>query len=228
MKVNVRIHESKIRRIKTGLPVAIRLPAFADEVFHGVLDTVSPLPMSGNWPNYDLREYEAVVRITDSGIRKGELKPGMTASVEIMIAQLNDVLLAPLQGVINAGTKHFAFVLKEDGPERRELSVGEASDSMVQILDGIGEHERVILNPRTRFADEIAKLEATYGAPPSDEPSKAAEGTPAAGSPAKGSVAESKAGDAPKGDAPEAKKEGRRKGRGNPDRKDAPRNEGAT
>lgn len=180
MKVNVRIHESKIRRIKTGLPVDIRLPAFADDVFRGVLDSVSPLPMSGSWPNFDLREYEAVVRITDVGAHRGELKPGMTASVEILITQLNDALLAPLQGVINAGTKNFAWVLNENGPERRELSIGEASDAMVQVLDGIAENERVILNPRTRFAEEIAALEVTYGAPKLDDNAMPDESAPAA------------------------------------------------
>lgn len=225
MKVNVRIHESKIRRIKTGLAVLVRLPAFADEVFHGVLDSVSPLPMSGSWPNYDLREYEAVVRITDTGTRKGELKPGMTAGVEIMIAQLQNVLLAPLQGVINTGSKHFAFVLEDDGPKRRELKVGDASDSLIQILDGIGENERVILNPRTQFADEIAELEATYGTPPSSESAATDGSAPAAGAaPAKGPAAEPAAeGDAKAGAGSEQKKEGRRKG----GRKNAPRNEAA-
>jgi hypothetical protein len=196
--------------------------------------------MSGNWPNYDLREYEAVVRITDAGVRKGELKPGMTASVEIMIAQLHDALLAPLQGVISAGSKHFAFVLRDEGPERRELKVGEASDSMIQILDGIGENERVILNPRTRFAEEIAGLEATYGAPPREEaPDAAAPGQPGAAPAAKGPQAAAdeagKPGDAGKSDdgksdgGSERKREGRRRqpredGPGNA----APRKEGAS
>jgi HlyD family secretion protein len=189
MKVNVRIHESKIRRIRTGLPVRVTVQSFADEIFRGILDTVSPVPMQGHWPNYDLREYEASVRIIDMGSRKGELKPGMSASVEILVDQHDDVLQIPTQAAINVGEKYFAFVLTESGSERRELKIGDSNDAALVVNDGVAEGEQVILNPRTQFAEEIAELESRYGVTPRDnservEPNPAPADGPKVGAPA--------------------------------------------
>ncbi len=185
MKVNVRIHESKIRRIRTGLPVQVQVQAFGGETFRGVLDTVSPIPMSGNWPNYDLREYDASVKIIDLGSRQGELKPGMTASVEIQVQNYDDVLQIPTQAAVNVGTKTFAFVLTDSGPVRRELKVQDSNDTVVGLQDGIRDGESIILNPRTQFAEEIAELETRYGAAPHDK-SEAPKSPPATGPTASG------------------------------------------
>ena len=165
MKVDARIHESKISRVREGLQVEIKIDALPGDPFHGVLDMVSSVPVPGSWPNTDLKEYEASIRITDSEERVRKLKPGMTAEITIVVLQRNeDVLQVPVQGVRQVGPNYFAYVLKDDVPVQREVKIGDTNDAMVEVLSGINENEEVILNVSRYFGDELNELEQKYSA----------------------------------------------------------------
>lgn len=174
MKVDANIHESRISLIRKGLPVLIRVDARSDELFHGVVDSVSSVPMSTNWMRPELKEYEAVVRITDDVEQVKGLKPGLTASIEIVVNERPDVLQVPVQAVVTVGPKRYAFVITEADVERREILIGESNDKSIEVLDGLKEGERVAMNPRTYFADELTELEAQFSATkPDDNPNEA-------------------------------------------------------
>ena len=71
--------------------------------------------------------------------------------------------------------------------ERRELQVGDANDEFMEILDGIKEGEKVVMNPRTHFSREINELEVRLLGEQEDQrertkvPKRASQG-PAGGS----------------------------------------------
>lgn len=165
MKVSARVHESKISQVKVGQDVLIKIDAFPNQVFNGMLDSVSSVPVPGSWPNTDLKEYEAEIRITNELYGASRMKPGLTASIEIVVDEKrDDVVQAPVQAVIYVGEKYFAYVRKEDGShERRELVIGAMNDERVEIKDGLEENEQVIMNARTRLAAEIEKLREELG-----------------------------------------------------------------
>ena len=165
MQVEARIHESKISQLQLGLSVLIEIDAFPGEVFHGVIDTISSVPLPGRWPNFDLKEYEAGIRILDATERVEKLKPGLTASIQIIVGERDNVLQVPVQAVIAIGEMRLAYVLTPSAPERRPVKTGDASDTHIEILDGVAEGETVILNPRTSFADQLNDLETKYGKP---------------------------------------------------------------
>ena len=160
MKVDARIHESKISMIKQGLPVEIRVDAFPDELYQGEVDQVSSVPISSNWMRPDLKEYKATIKILPNGADITKLKPGLTAEIEIRVEQLDNVLQVPVQSIITIGDQRYMFVLEAGGePVRREVKIGQASDTMIEVLDGVELGDEVILNPRTHFADELIDLE---------------------------------------------------------------------
>ena len=161
MKADARIHESKISRIEPGLQVEIEVDALPNVLYHGVLESVSSVPVPGSWPNTDLKEYESVIRITDDVKKVRELRPGMNAELRIVVQERDeDVLQAPVQSIINVMGTTFAYVLTPSGPEKRDVKVGDSNDEFMEIIEGLTEGEDVIMNPRTHFADEIAEIEA--------------------------------------------------------------------
>ena len=142
MKIDARIHESRISRIVMGQPVEISIDALPTIMFHGVLETVSSVPVPGSWPNTDLKEYEAGIRITDAQELVRQLKPGMTAEIRIIVDdRQEDVLQVPVQSVLSLASKFYTFVGKGSEIERRELKVGDANDEYMEILDGVAEGE---------------------------------------------------------------------------------------
>ena len=160
MKIDARIHESRISRVMLGQPVEINIDALPSQTFHGVLDTISSVPVPGSWPNTDLKEYEAGIKITDSPEIVRQLKPGMTAEIRIIVDdRQEDVLQVPVQSVLQMADKFFTYVAKGSEVERRELKVGDANDEYMEIIDGVAEAERVVMNPRTHFSREINELE---------------------------------------------------------------------
>jgi len=162
MKVDCRVHESLIGAISKGVKARIRVDAYPDELFNGEISHVSSVPMSGNWPNYDLREYPTEVIILDDVEKVRKLRPGLTSQVELLVDNRPSVLQVPMQAVITIADKQVAFVFNKGVHESRIVKVGKANQSHLEILEGLVEGERVVLNPRSQFTKEIADLEADF------------------------------------------------------------------
>ncbi|MCH9790666.1 MAG: hypothetical protein K0U82_07585, partial [Planctomycetes bacterium] len=89
----------------------------------------------------------------------------------------DNVLQVPVQSVLTIGDHRYIFVIPEDGiPVRKTIKIGQASDTMIEILDGIEAGEEVILNPRTHFADELIDLEEQLALDKKEQESKQAPG----------------------------------------------------
>ena len=161
MKIDARIHESRISRIMLGQPVEISIDAVSGVMYHGILESVSSVPVPGNWPNTDLKEYEASIRITDSKELVRKLKPGMTAEIRIIVDDREGkVLQIPVQSALSLADQFFTYVVSGSKVEMRNLKVGDANDEYLEVLDGVAEGEQVVMNPRTHFSREITELEA--------------------------------------------------------------------
>ncbi len=199
MKVDCRIHESLIGSIRKGLRARVRVDAYPDEIYYGEISHVSSVPMSGNWPNTDLREYQTEVRLTDDVDKIKRLRPGLTSQVEVLVDSRENVLQVPIQSVVTVSDKQVVFVYTGTTHERRYVKLGAANQSHLEILEGLNEGEKVIMNPRSQFGAEIAALEAELNT--SNSKAKAAEeaGMPATGTPAEPAAPKLPAGGPPSG-----------------------------
>lgn len=165
MKIDARIHESRISRVVIGQPVEIEIDAIPGDPYRGQLQGISSVPIPGSWPNTDLKEYEATIEIKDDAARVKKLKPGMTAQIRIVVDDRKEpVLQIPVQAVVSFSGYFYTFVAGKDAVERRELKVGDSNDEYIEILDGVKEGEAVVMSPRTHFSKELSELEAVKAA----------------------------------------------------------------
>ena len=158
MKVEAKIHESKISGVVPKLDVIIKVDAVKDKIFRGIVENVPDVPVSGAWPQTDLMLYESTVRIFGD---VKLLKPGMNAEVEIIIEDRDDVLQVPVQAIITIGETYVAYVETDNGVVlRKDIKIGSSNNKVVEILSGLKEGERVVMNPRsqTKYAEEISSL----------------------------------------------------------------------
>ena len=205
MKVNARIHESRISLVRQGLAVIVKVDAYPGELFHGEIDSVASVPSSTGGFSRDFKEYEAVVKIVDSSEKVNKLRPGLTASVEVMVEHRDRVLQIPVQSVIAIGGRPFVFTVSEGAVSRKEITAGQSNDKMIEVISGLEEGSQVVMNPRTQFKKEIDELEgqvakeqAAKQEQESKDASKAKPATPA-GTPGDG--ARPSAGTSPNGPA---------------------------
>ena len=157
MVVEVDIHESSVKKIRPGLKVAVRLDALPGEALVGTVISVAPVPSSqSSWLNPNLKVY--MTRVQLDRVPKG-LKPGMRAEAEILVANLENVLQIPMQGVRSSGKRSFVYLKKGDGVELREVKLGQSNDRMVAIEDGLVKGDVVFLTKPTG-APDLPKPEA--------------------------------------------------------------------
>jgi len=161
MMVEVRVAEQMTDRIRAGQICYVTVDALPGQVLTGKIDKISPLPDNSNrFMNPNLKEYptQIVLDTTAPG-----LKPGMSAKVEIQIAQLDNVIGVPLQAVYTGGGESYVFVGNGANYERRVVKVGTSSSDTIQIVEGLKAGEAVLLS-RPKDAPEDS------AAPRSDHP----------------------------------------------------------
>jgi HlyD family secretion protein len=108
------------------------------------VQSVAVLPDQGGWFSSDTKVYPTVVTI-DEDVE--QLKPGMTAVVEIHVDHLQDIVAIPIQAVVQVEDETWCYVDAGGKPERRCIQVGKTNDKFVEIQGGIRTGERVVLNP---------------------------------------------------------------------------------
>jgi RND family efflux transporter MFP subunit len=175
MQVKVKIHESKVKKVRAGQKATIRVEAFAGLVLKATVEKVATLADSDRWWRGGIKEFETVLKIDELPTGIG-LKPGYTAEVSIEVTTLPKVLTVPIQAVAEAKGKHYAYVLGPAGVARREVTVGENNEKFVEIRAGLEEGEAVCLDARARATAEMQAGEKDVQG---DEPRK----TPAVASP---------------------------------------------
>lgn len=145
MAVNVKIHESSIKKVEKGQKAEVRLDAFPDQQLTGEVVKVSVVPDSGSrWMNPDIKLYPTKVSI--DGVYDW-LKPGMSAEVEIIIDDIKDTLYVPLQAVNATNGDKVCYVRNGGEPERRIVETGQFNNEYIQILSGLKAGEQVLLRP---------------------------------------------------------------------------------
>jgi hypothetical protein len=129
-----------------------------DRVYKGKVVAVANQPEPGGWFSASVKEYAATVQI--DGAIDG-LKPGMTAEVDIFVADIPDALTVNVAAVVELGKGKFAvWVVNSDGQlEKRNVLVGRTNENVIEIKDGIVEGEEVVLNPRAVVKEAQTEFE---------------------------------------------------------------------
>lgn len=151
MQVNTAVHESVLDKVQKGLKATVRVDAFPELRLTGTVDTVAVLPDQGGWLSSDTKVYKTIVTIDDETV---QLKPGMTAVVEIDIETLYDVLSVPIQAIVQRGRMNWCYVKVDGKIQRRDVKLGETNDKFVEVKDGLQEGDIVVLNPMSLVEED--------------------------------------------------------------------------
>lgn len=142
MTVDVKIHESQVKRVEKGQLARITVDAFPDLALTGEVNRIAVLPDSQNrWMNPDLKVYATSILIEG---HHEWLKPGMSAEAEIVIDVLEDVVKVPLQAVFQEGDETVVYVAST-GMERRPVETGSFDTTYIEIQSGLSAGEVVAL-----------------------------------------------------------------------------------
>lgn len=151
--LKVGIPEAMIDKVSLGQEAVATLDAIPGLTLHGEVAKVSAVPDSQNWYSSGVKTYTIMIDVENGVV--SQLKPGMSATVEIVTDQLRDVLYVPIQSVVSIGGKHYVYVVKRGRKQLREVEIGKFNSQSIEIIRGLEEGEELLLYAEAEPEPEV-------------------------------------------------------------------------
>ena len=146
MRIELKLEEVDRGKLKVGQPVKIRVDAIPDKEFTAELDWISPIAaliFKGFGNSDKVFPCRATLKNLDP-----RLRPGMSASAEIIIERQPSALLIPSRASFIDKGKPAVYVQQGQQFIKRTIEVGRRNEEDLVVLNGLKEGEMVTLeNP---------------------------------------------------------------------------------
>ncbi|MBI2512675.1 MAG: efflux RND transporter periplasmic adaptor subunit [Opitutae bacterium] len=133
------VDETDIGRLQVGQNARFTVDTYTDREFEGRVTAI--------YPKAEIRDnvvnYITVVRFELP--RDRTLRPDMTTTVRIAIAQRQHVLSLPLRAVRQEGDRAFVWVRRGEKIARQWIATGSRDDTACEIADGLHEGDEAIV-----------------------------------------------------------------------------------
>lgn len=136
MEAEIRVDETEVVFVEIGQKAAVTLDAFPDTTFAGSVSEVGNSAIRGQIGlGQESVDFKVVVAILDS---IPNIRPGLSASVDITVAESNDVLTVPIQCLTVRDEKSLE---RRRGREDRRRDDEDETDDPAADTTGAGEDE---------------------------------------------------------------------------------------
>jgi len=139
--VEVEISEVDINRVALGQPVTLNFDAVLDQVYTGVVVERGLIGISLQ----GVVSFPVIVEVIDFD---EAIKPGMTAAVNIIVEQIENVVLVPNRAVRVRDGERVIYLLVNGVMTPKPVVLGATSDLYSEVLEGdVDVGDEIILNP---------------------------------------------------------------------------------
>jgi HlyD family secretion protein len=143
--VDVKVSEVDINNVTIGQPVSLTFDAILGREYHGEVIEVT----QAGTADQGVVNFTVTVELTDADAL---VKPGMTAAVNIVVEEMNDVLLVQNRAVRLVDNQRVVYVLENGQPVKKAVALGSSSDTLSVVTGGdVKEGDVIILNPPSEF-----------------------------------------------------------------------------
>lgn len=148
------VFEQDLAMVRVGDSVKVSVVAYPGRTFHGRVAFISPVLAP------ETRTAQVRVELANTD---GLLKPAMYGSIELAAGNPAPRLAVPESAVLDSGTRQLVLVDRGEGRfEPRTVKTGIHADGYAEVLDGLAEHEAVVVNGNF-LIDAESNLRAAIG-----------------------------------------------------------------
>jgi HlyD family secretion protein len=143
LQVDAFVDETDIGKVRLGQPAEVTVDAYPDRVFHGKVAKIA----SGSTMQQNVVTYDVTVAMEKTN---GQLKPDMTATTNIRVAERRNVLTVPIDAV-KPGAHGSTVTVMAQGPQGKPefrvvpVQTGISDGETTEILSGLNEGDTVVL-----------------------------------------------------------------------------------
>lgn len=141
--VAISLNEVDVAKVKVGQDATVTFDALPGVTLDGKVSQINPVGSVSQ----GVVTYEVDISL-NSGTGFSQIKPGMSANVNITIEDKKNVLLVPSGAVNTARNQSFVRVLENGAPVTKDVTVGSTNDTMTEITSGLSEGDEVIVGTR--------------------------------------------------------------------------------
>jgi membrane fusion protein, multidrug efflux system len=149
IKLDFTVPETYLFVLRRGLPVTAAAAGLPDRTFEGVVTNMDS--------RVDPVTRSVIVR-AELANSDGLLRQGMFMTVALQ-GEVTPTLLVPEEALVPERGLAYVFVVHNNVVERREVRTGKRKPGFVEIVDGVAEHERVVVDGTQHVRDGSAVQE---------------------------------------------------------------------
>ena len=179
MEVRILVSELDIVNVELDDIAKIEIDAFPKDAFQGKVTAIGSSSAQKGDRGDQMTDYQVKIKILDL---IPELRPGMTASIDIETKTVENVIVVPLESVTvrdiddipeslkekdedeekteeKKKTLRIVFVFKDAKAEMRVVDTGISDLSHMEIISGLNEDETVITGPYSAVSEDLSHEE---------------------------------------------------------------------
>ena len=144
LKLDFRLPELYLGRIRPKQDVVVRVDAYADEIFRGEIYAIEPAVEESS------RTVLLRARVPNPAVR---LKPGMFARVALVLETRENALIIPEQALVPQGKERYVYRLADGKAVMERVDVGLRRPGEVEVRKGLTAGQTIIVDGQLRLRD---------------------------------------------------------------------------
>jgi macrolide-specific efflux system membrane fusion protein len=156
LRLQIDLNQIDVAKIRPGQRASVTFDALPGRTYAAEITQIAPASVRRDKKDVDVFPVEAELLGLDQ-----DIKPGMTADVRIHLDNKPDVLMLPIEAVVDASAGGWSvtqIVTESDGAESRRrvaVTLGASNDRESEVLSGLTEGDRVLLDPASAAPNEL-------------------------------------------------------------------------
>jgi len=156
LKVDFRVPEVFLKQVRAGQPLEVTLDALPGRGYAGRILAINPL--------VDAAGRSIVIRAQVAN-PDTTLRPGMFARVRLITGERQDAIVVPEQALVPFGSDQFVFRVVDGKAQRVRVDIGQRGDGRVEIRQGLGPEDTVVVAGQLKVRDGVAVVFAPPAGP---------------------------------------------------------------
>jgi HlyD family secretion protein len=149
MEVEVEVDETDVIGVKMGQPADVRVDAFPDDSVKGKVTEIGSSALQKLTMAEESKDFKVIITLEDP---PENLKPGLSASADIITARKDNVLAIPISALVlmekeGAEQEEGVYIVQESRVKFTPVQKGIMGELKIEITSGLEEGQDVVVGP---------------------------------------------------------------------------------